>query len=101
METRTRTEDKLLELGITPNLGGFYCICEAVELIRKEPRTKTVEIYKKVGEKLGIGADSVDRRIRVAASKADKNLIGLGNRKEIKNSEFLFTLYVILRREHE
>lgn len=96
---RTRIENILLKLRITPNLKGFNCICEVVEMILKEPDIKLMDCYSLVGQKLGIDASSVERVIRHCVKKIDLNEWEKIGGSGTKNSEFIYTLALILKRE--
>lgn len=96
---RKKTEDKLLQLGITPNLKGFSCICEAVEILSKESDIKTTALYEIVGKRFEITGSMAERRIRHAISKALLFELEKNGFSGTKNSEFLYTLTLIVKRE--
>ena len=85
----------LLELGITPNLKGFKCICEAVSYIIENDNAKIKDVYEYVAKNLGYAIPNVERAIRHCISKANKTsetwdkYIGC---KKVTNSTFLFIL---------
>lgn len=94
---KKRIESILLQLDITPNLKGFESICEAVEIISKEPRIKATMLYERIAEKDKATKSQVERRIRHALSKMNENTYksmgGVGH----TNSEILFTLAFLTR----
>lgn len=99
---RKKVENALIEMGIYPNLKGFGYICEAVEILEKNNRDmKIVDgVYQEIAEKVGVTKLSVERAIRHAIAKVDKNgeafkkYIGIEN---ITNSVFLHTLALRLK----
>lgn len=91
---RRKIEDKLLELGITPNLRGFYYICYAVEMVMAEPEAKLCQIYELVAKKANTSWRNVERGIRHSVNKASKD-------KHIKNSEFIYGIALLIKREIE
>lgn len=101
---RKKVENALIEMGIYPNLKGFDYICEAVEILEKNNRDmKIVDgVYREVAEKVGANKLSVEKAIRHAITKADKNgetfkkYIGIEN---VTNSVFLHTLAVRLKED--
>lgn len=99
---RRKIENKLLKLGITPNLKGFECIVDAVECILKDNSCSMKELYVDISNNRDLnGYTNTERLIRYAISKIDvakwKAIGGQG----MKNSEFLFTLAFILKEEFE
>ena len=68
---RRKIEDKLLELGIKPNLNGFGYICDFIELIidDEERKFKMMYLYSFVAKKNKTTSTSVERSIRHAISK--------------------------------
>lgn len=94
---RKKIERTLLQLGIAPNLKGFESICEAIEIISKEPHIKATVLYERVAEKDKATGSQVERRIRHALSKMNANIYesmgGVGR----TNSEILFTLELLTR----
>lgn len=99
---RKKVENALIEMGIYPNLKGFDYICEAVEILEKNNRDmKIVDgVYQEIAEKLGVTKLSVERAIRHAITKVDKDgeafkrYIGIEN---VTNSVFLHMLAVRLK----
>lgn len=92
----TKIGNKLLWLGITPNLLGFGYIEKSIEIILKEPDIKILALYEEVAKETSSNGKCVDRSIRHAITKIDlekwRSIGGLGK----KNSEFLKTLATIL-----
>ena len=68
---RRKIEDRLLELGIKPNLNGFGYICDFIELIidDEERKFKMMYLYSFVAKKNKTTSTSVERAIRHAISK--------------------------------
>lgn len=104
---RRKIENRLLELGIMPNLKGFSYICDSVEMITDDtvPKYKMMYLYEVVAKKNKTTSTSVERAIRHAITKAD-----LGNWNErytystcsnLSNSEFLYTLALRIKQEDE
>lgn len=85
----------LLELGITPNLKGFKCICEAVKYISENEDAGTTDVYEHVAKRFNYEISHVERAVRHSISKADKNseawdrYVGY---KKVTNSTFLWVL---------
>lgn len=101
---KRKTENVLLELGITPNLKGFEYICRGVEILQeKEGRIKVVDgLYVQIAEEYNTKKQRVERAIRHAISKVEKD--GDPWRKYIgihhaTNSSFLFILATRLRED--
>lgn len=101
---RKKVENALIEMGIYPNLKGFDYICEGVEVLQKNNRDmKIVDgVYREVAEKVGARSANVERGIRHAIAKADrdgeafKKYIGIEN---VTNSVFLHTLAIRLKED--
>ena len=82
----------LLSMGITPNLRGFDYIQAAVEILVKCPAEKYQNIYEYIALRDGVAKAAVERGIRHAIGKADRDSEWW--RENIKhsattNSEFL------------
>lgn len=92
-------EDYLIMLGITPNLKGFSCICESLEIIRDEDDIKITGVYEIVARKFNTSSACVERRIRHAISKIDRETWKMIGGNGVKNAEFLYTLALIARKE--
>lgn len=101
--SRRRLEDKLIVLGIAPNLHGFDYICEAVEWIVENRSYSMKKIYLSVAEKHiednYANTATVSRSIRYAIKKADSKIWREMGGRGMSNSEFLFTLAMMERRE--
>lgn len=99
---RIKTEDLLIELGITPNLKGFDYICKAINYISADRAIKMCSVYELVAKDCETTSSRVERAIRHALSKADKEseaykkYIGI---KDTTNSAVLYTLALKLREE--
>lgn len=95
-----KLRNTLLSLGITPNLKGFDYIVEMIKVIREEKeKTKITFLYDVVGRKSGTSGTRVERAIRHAVSKVDiPAWVSMGG-SGLKNSEFLYTLELLIREE--
>lgn len=101
---RRKTEDVLIELGITPNLSGFNYICKAVEIINaSKERIRIVDgLYADIAKEFNTTKIRVERAIRHAISKMDKEseaykkYLGI---KEHTNSAVLYTLAMRLKED--
>lgn len=97
---KRKIEDRLLELGITPNLRGFRCITDAVIYILENEGCLLKEIYGEVSKINHFRSwQNSERVIRHAISKVDEVKWEELGGKGLKNSEFLFTLAFILKKE--
>lgn len=95
---RKKIQDVLLKLGVTPNLKGFAFICDAVEMINKEGRIKVTYIYDKIARDNNEKTMRVERAIRHAISHVNEETWkSIGGGTGLKNSEFLFTLELLIR----
>lgn len=99
---RRKTENVLLELGITPNLKGFEYICRAINYISVDRTVKMCKVYEFVAADLDTTYQRVERAIRHAISKMDKDseawekYIGI---KNTTNSAVLYTLAMKLQED--
>ena len=101
---KNKIQKVLLELGITPNLKGFNYIRRMVEIVKSdELNEKSVfGIYQEIAEEYKTTALCVERSIRHAISKADKEsdvwkkYVGL---KDVKNSKVVYTLALNITEE--
>lgn len=107
-----RIEDKLLALGIKPNLLGFRYAADAVEIWmeRGGNMSMTKELYPEIAAKRGTKSTRVERAIRHAIETAadctsyeDMAAI-LGttasmNKGKLTNGEFIATLALLVERE--
>lgn len=94
----------LLDLNITPNLNGFNYICDAIEIISEEKAIRTCLLYEEVSKRNESTPTKVERAIRHAFSKIDKeseNFKKYFGVKKLTNSSLLFTLYFKLKEEIE
>lgn len=102
---RRRLEDRLIALGITPNLRGFDYICEAVEWIVENRIFSMEKIYLSVAENHiednYANTVTVARSIRYAIGKVDRKAWREMGGHGMSNSEFLFILAMMERREAE
>lgn len=99
---RGKIENKLLELGITPNLKGFEYIAEAAEYILTHKNCLMRDVYSDIAGKYEQCTYArAERAIRHAISKIDKDKWCKIGGKNTKNSEFLYTLVFIIQREEE
>lgn len=101
---RKKVEEILIKMGVYPNLLGFGYICKAIELINSsKERMKIVDrIYVDIAEEFNSSKSRVERNIRHAISKMDKNseaykqYIGI---EDVSNSAVLYTLAINLRED--
>lgn len=102
---RKKIENVLFELGITPDLVGFNQICSAVEIISnsRERRKMVYEVYPEVAKELNTTASRVERGIRHAFTKIDKEseafnkYLGISS---MTNSALLYTLAYRLKEDN-
>lgn len=100
---RKKVENALIELGVTPDLNGFEYITEFVWIISSAvSKIPTTTVYEMVPERKGTTALRVERAIRHAFSKIDKNsgaykkYIGID---KSANSALLYTLAYKLKED--
>lgn len=113
MKPRTeRIEDKLLALGVKPNIKGFRYLVDAVEIWmeRGGNMSMTKELYPQIAAKNGTTSFRVERAIRHGIETAadctsyeDMAAI-LGtttnmNKGKLTNGEFIATLALLVERE--
>lgn len=91
---RRKIEDKLLALGITPNLRGFSFICYAIEIVMADPEIKLCAVYELVARKTGTEWRNVERSIRHCIKKTYKD-------RHVRNSEFIYEIALLIKREME
>lgn len=80
----------LKELGVSPNLLGYYCLTAAVELLMDDftlVNKKTKELYPKLAEIFGTTPSRIERRIRNAVQTG----WGRGN-QELQDELFGYTV---------
>lgn len=93
---------KLLEFGITPNLIGFWYICDAIEVLRRENcRMPMRDVCVEVSKKHNCSYVSVERSIRTAVMKADFSDSGEASKSKMRSKEFLYFLFLLVKREEE
>lgn len=101
---KKKVEDVLIEMGVYPNLTGFNYICRAVEIISESKGKMKIAdgLYVDVAKTFGSTNYKVERAIRHAISKMDKDseafkeYIGI---KDTTNSAVLYTLAVRLKED--
>ena len=109
---RERIEDKLLALGIKPNLYGFRYLVDAVEIWQESGGVPSItkDIYPEIAAKHGATGSRVERAIRNAIESAYDScdyediatLLGTKanmNKGELTNGEFIATLALKVARE--
>lgn len=101
---KKKTENALIELGITPNLKGFDYICSAVEIISKSKgKVKLVDgVYVDISKEFNTTASRVERAIRHAFSKVDiesKAFIEYLGTDKLNNGALLYTLAYRLKED--
>lgn len=113
MKTRTeRIEDKLLALGIKPNLYGFRYSADAVEIWMERGGciAITKELYPEIAAKRATTRTRVERAIRHAIETAADccsfedmaSILGTTtnmNKGKLTNGEFISTLALLVARE--
>lgn len=98
---RRKTENVLLELGITPNLKGFDYICKAVNYISADRTIKMGTVYEFIAEDFGTTYSRVERTIRHAISKMDKDSEAWKKYMGIKNTTNSAVLYALAMKLQE
>lgn len=101
---KNKIQKILLKLGITPDLKGFNYICRMIEIVKADELRKksVIGIYEEIAEEYKTTASCVERVIRHAISKADKEsdawkkYVGL---KDVKNSKVVYTLALNITEE--
>ena len=102
---RRKIDDRLLELGIKPNLNGFGYICDFIELIidDEERKFKMMYLYSVVAKNNKTTSTSVERAIRHAISKINfecwNERYVYSRRSNLTNAEFLYTLALRIKQE--
>lgn len=102
---KRKIQDRLIMIGITPNLQGFDYIGRAVELMiedKRYVRNIVSGLYRKIARDYETVPSCVERSIRHAISKVNREEWGkYTNSCTYKNSEFLATLALMIQREVE
>lgn len=101
---RRKIEEKLLYLGITPNLKGFSYICDAAEYILTKKNYNMSDVYSYVSsmhEDDYACYHNVEGNIRHAIKKVDRFLWAALGGRGTRNFEFLCTLAFIVKKEAE
>lgn len=99
---KKKVEEVLIELGIYPNLSGFNYICKALDYIYKDSRVKTCAVYSLVANDFNTTSSRVERAIRTALSKADKDSEAYKKYMSVNdttNSAALYTMAVRLKED--
>lgn len=99
---KKKVEDILIELGIYPNLSGFDYICKAVYYIMADRTVRICNVYKMVAKDFNATNTAVERSIRHALSKADKESETYKKYMSVKdttNSAVLYTLATKLKED--
>lgn len=99
---KKKVEDILIELGIYPNLSGFDYICKAVYCIMADRTVRMCSVYEMVAKDFDTTNTAVERSIRHALSKADKESEAYKQYMSVKdttNSAMLYTLATKLKEE--
>ena len=97
-----KIEELLIDMGIYPNLSGFRYICKAIPYILKDKTAKITYVYFVVSEEFGVTWTAVERAIRVAMTKINKNSEPYKkyiNADDITASQFLYLFAMRLERE--
>ena len=108
-KTARKTREWLMQIGVRPSLGGFNMIVDAVGILLDNPSAQMGKgVYAPIGEKHGVRASGVERRIRFAIESAfldgniealEKMFTGLISRKKgkVDNATFLHTIALKLK----
>jgi two-component system response regulator (stage 0 sporulation protein A) len=109
---RDRIEDKLLALGVRPNLLGFGCLVDAVEIWMERGRSREITkvLYPEIADRRGTTGSRVERAIRHAIEMAADccgyedmmEILGTTTTPEkgkLTNGEFIATLALLVARE--
>lgn len=91
---RRKIEDRIMEIGINPNLTGFEYAVEAVEEILNDPTAKMQAVYYSIAKKHFASLSTVERNIRTCVRRMEKY-------KKTTNSEFLYEVALLIKREVE
>lgn len=98
-----KTEDTLMELGVKSSRVGFIYICDAMQILKKSPKTRTIDLYMTIANEECTTWAGVERAIRCAIEtiKDDTLTEYFGKNFEKTNTNFLKTLAIKIRREME
>lgn len=99
---KKKIEEILIELGVYPNLSGFNYICKAIDYISKNSGARICAVYSLVADDFNTTSSRVERAIRHALSKADKDSDAYKKYMSVKdttNSTVLYTMAVRLRED--
>lgn len=99
---KKKVEDVLIKLGITPNLLGFDYICRFVDYVSQNKSTKTGVIYSHIAKECDSTYWRVERAIRHAISKMDKECKTYKkyiDTENTTNAAVLFTLAMRLKED--
>lgn len=89
---RKEINELLLKLGISASLNGFDYIARAIELSVKQKMAMCKGIYTLIAEENGTKAQRVERSIRHAITKMDKEVYKQFGGRYYKNSDVVYTL---------
>lgn len=89
---RKEINELLLKLGIPASLNGFDYIARAIELSVKQKMAMRKGIYTLIAEENGTKAQRVERSIRHAITKIDKDVYKQYGGRYYKNSDVIYTL---------
>lgn len=93
-------QSKMLEFGITPNLVGFWRICDAMEVLHREGGNINLQdVYTEVSKKYNCSCTAVERNIRTAVQKIDFSSVDGVGKSRMRNKEFLFFLLSLVQKE--
>jgi hypothetical protein len=96
---RKQINELLLELGIPASLDGFNFIARAIELSIKQKMAMCKGIYTLIAEENGTKAQRVERSIRHAITKIDKDVYTQYGGRYYKNSDVIYTLALHFKEE--
>lgn len=99
---KKKVEEVLIDLGVYPNLSGFNYICKAIDYISKDSGARICTVYSLVANDFNTTSSRVERAIRHALSKADKDSDVYKKYMSVKdttNSAVLYTMAVRLKED--
>lgn len=92
MSMKKEINELLLKLGIPASLNGFNYIARAIELTVNSKIPMCKGIYTLIAEECGTKAPRVERSIRHAITKIDKEIYKEYGGRYYRNSDVIYTL---------
>lgn len=96
---RKEIEQLLLKLGISPGLKGFYYLIRAIEISTKGKVDVCKGVYEVIANECEETAQRVERNIRHAITKMDKEVYKQYGGRYYANSDVIFTLALHFKEE--